>query len=110
LEEKYYYDTTLKTFKLCSYEMPNCEFCSTYGEFQCKRCFINYSFKHENNIVCSEKTLLEGNKFFILMIQGLIIILVYCLIKLKIAKNVQKKIFVINVKMVTPSTIIINYV
>ena len=44
--------------------MPNCEFCSTYGEFQCKRCFINYSFKHENNIVCSEKTLLEGNKFF----------------------------------------------
>ena len=64
LEEKYYYDTVLKTFKLCSYKMPNCEFCSTYGEFICKRCFSNYALKHENNIDCSEKTLLERNKYF----------------------------------------------
>ena len=64
LEEKYYYNSILAKFRLCSGEMANCELCSTYGDFICKKCFINYSFKHENNIQCSDKTSLEGNNYF----------------------------------------------
>ena len=64
LYEKYYYDIILQTFKLCSYKMLNCELCTTYGEFICKKCFVNYALKHENIIECSERTSLEGNKLF----------------------------------------------
>ena len=64
LEEKYYYNTTLGKFRLCSYEMSNCETCSTYDEFICKKCLTNYALKHENNIQCVEKTSLEGNEYF----------------------------------------------
>ena len=59
LTEKYYYDTTLETFKFCSIKMPNCELCTTYGDFICKKCFSNYAFKHNNNIECVEKIILE---------------------------------------------------
>ena len=62
--EKYYYDTTLETFKLCGNKMTNCEYCSTYGDFTCKKCFSSYSFKHDNSITCEEKTTLEGNNYF----------------------------------------------
>ena len=41
--------------------MSNCEYCSTYGDFVCKKCSINYSLKHDNNIACVETTSLEGN-------------------------------------------------
>ena len=44
--------------------MLNCELCTTYGEFICKKCFVNYALKHENIIECSERTSLEGNKLF----------------------------------------------
>jgi len=63
-EEKYYYDTTLETFKLCSNKMANCETCSTYGDFTCKKCFANYSLKHDSSVTCEEKTSLEGNDNF----------------------------------------------
>ena len=65
IEEKYYYDTDLETFKLCSNKMPNCEFCSTYGDFVCKKCFSSYALKHDNdNIQCIDKTTLSTDKHF----------------------------------------------
>ena len=63
-EEKYYYDTSLETFKLCSNKLANCETCSTYGDFTCKKCFASYSLKHDNSVTCEEKTSLEGNVNF----------------------------------------------
>ena len=63
-KETYYYDTTLETFKLCGSKMANCEYCSTYGDFTCKKCFSSYSFKHDNSITCEEKITLEGNNYF----------------------------------------------
>ena len=64
LDEKYYYDGTLEKFKLCSYKMTNCELCSTYGDFNCKKCFDNFALKHEsnNNIQCEQKSFFEGKK------------------------------------------------
>ena len=68
LTEKYYYDSELGIYTLCSNKMSNCEFCSTNkGRFICKKCFENYAFKreNENNIECVEKTALDGlNTFY----------------------------------------------
>ena len=67
LTEKYYYDSELGIYTLCSNKMSNCEFCSTNGIFICKKCFANYAFKrvNENNIECVEKTALDGlNTFY----------------------------------------------
>ena len=64
LEEKYYYETSLETFKLCSEKMQYCELCSTYGEFNCKQCFSGYAFKHENDIICKEKKFFSNNDNF----------------------------------------------
>ena len=63
--EKYYYDTELETYKLCSNKMTNCEKCSANEDFICKNCFNTYSFKHDNNIECEVKTSLQNDpKFF----------------------------------------------
>ena len=67
LTEKYYYDSELGIYTLCSNKMSNCEFCSTNkGRFICKKCFANYSFKreNENNIQCVEKTTLNEERTF----------------------------------------------
>ena len=63
--EKYYYDTELETYKLCSNKMTNCEKCTANEDFICKNCFNTYSFKHDNNIECEVKTSLQNDpKFF----------------------------------------------
>ena len=63
--EKYYYDTELETYKLCSNKMTNCEKCLANEDFICKNCFNTYSFKHDNNIECEAKTSLQNDpKFF----------------------------------------------
>ena len=63
--EKYYYDTELETYKLCSNKMTNCEKCLVNEDFICKNCFNTYSFKHDNNIECEVKTSLQNDpKFF----------------------------------------------
>ena len=66
LEEKYYYDTTLEQFKLCSFKTANCELCSTYGDFVCKKCFGDLVLKHEsnNNIQCEQKTFFNDKKTY----------------------------------------------
>ena len=64
IDDKYYYDTSLSTFKLCSNKMANCELCSTDGEYACKKCFNNYAFKHTNTLECAQKTSLEGDTHF----------------------------------------------
>ena len=62
LTEKYYYDDTLEKYKLCSNKMSNCEKCnSNNNNFICKQCFVNYAVKHDINIECSDKLLLENN-------------------------------------------------
>lgn len=45
--------------------MLNCELCTNNDDFICKKCFINYSFKHDNNnIECAETSSLEGNNYY----------------------------------------------
>ena len=62
LTEKYYHDTDLNKFTLCSNKLANCELCSTYGQFICKKCLSDYALKHESDIQCSEKINLISNK------------------------------------------------
>ena len=62
LDEKYYYDTNLETFKLCSNKISNCELCSTYDDIICKKCLTNFAVKHDNNIICEEISTLNINK------------------------------------------------
>ena len=63
LEEKYYYNSALNKFTLCSNVMDKCQLCSTYGEFECKKCLDNYVFKHmsETDIQCELKTFFNEN-------------------------------------------------
>ena len=63
LEEKYYYNSALNKFTLCSNVMDKCQLCSTYGEFECKKCLENYVFKHmsETDIQCELKTFFNEN-------------------------------------------------
>ena len=63
LDEKYYYNSDTNKYNLCSNIMANCELCSTYGEFECKKCFNDYAFKHMNdiNIECERKTFFDNN-------------------------------------------------
>ena len=63
LDEKYYYNSALNKFTLCSNIMTNCELCSTYGEFKCKQCINNYVLKHmsETDIQCELKTFFDSN-------------------------------------------------
>ena len=65
-DEKYYYDTTLEQFKLCSNKIANCEKCSTYGDIVCKKCFGDFVLKHESNniIQCEQKTFFDDKKTY----------------------------------------------
>ena len=92
--------------------MPNCEFCSTNGRFICKKCFVNYAFKRENedSIQCVEKQHLIQYKLLILMIQELIIILFLFTIRIKIEKSVQMRNLVKIVKVPINYFMIIDYV
>ena len=63
--DKYYYDSDLGTYKLCSYKIANCETCYVTDVFICKSCEANYTYKHENNIIgCELKSNLKGNKHY----------------------------------------------
>ena len=64
LEEKYYYDNSSETFKLCSDKIETCELCTTYGDIICKQCFSNYAVKHENDITCKEISFFLNNAYF----------------------------------------------
>ena len=44
--------------------MTNCEFCSTYGEFICKKCFDGHAIKHDSDITCEGISSLENNNFY----------------------------------------------
>ena len=64
LEDKFYYDTNLSTYKLCSYKMTNCELCSGNENFLCKKCFSGYALKYTDTIECNYKSSLEGDVQF----------------------------------------------
>ena len=63
--EKYYFDSTDKQYKLCNNKIKNCIKCSLNEiNFICKECDDNYSFKHDDNVICDLTISLENNNNF----------------------------------------------
>lgn len=60
--EKYYYDSSDRKYKLCSNKISNCLKCYLNdNNLIYKQCDDNFSFKHDDNIICDLTLLLENN-------------------------------------------------
>ena len=60
--KKYYYDSELRSYQLCSNKFELCEKCDMEnGNFTCLQCINNYALKHDDNIICDLITNLDTN-------------------------------------------------
>ena len=63
--DKYYYDTDLGTYKLCSYKMDYFKNCLFNDYFICSKCQTSFALKRENNVECAEESsLISYNHFY----------------------------------------------